>query len=382
MSRVMLVTNDFPPRHGGIQSFVHGMASRLDVDNLVVYCSTSPGAARFDAAQPFEVVREDTTMLLPTAAVARRATHIAKSHQTDAVWFGAAAPLGLLAKGLKRRSDIRRAVALTHGHEAGWGTLPISRQALRHIAKHNDIMTYLAQYFHERLFKTVGSLTQLERLTFGVDTERFSPDVDGEPVRERYGLANRPLIMCVSRLVPRKGQDLLIDALAKVRRAVPDAALLLVGAGPYESALRRRAARAGQADNVVLTGAIADDELPEHHAAADVFAMPCRTRRAGFDVEGLGVVCLEAAASAKPVVVGDSGGAPDTVRDGETGYVVDGTNASALANRLIELLNNEALAKRMGRAGRAWMCSEWTWNSVAHQMARYLGAPLHPLELR
>jgi phosphatidylinositol alpha-1,6-mannosyltransferase len=372
LSRVLLVTNDFPPRQGGIQSFVYGMATRVPVAHLVVYSSTSAGAADFDAAQPFPVVRADTGMLLPTAAVARRAAAIAREHRCDTVWFGAAAPLGLLAASLKRDTGIRHAVALTHGHEAGWAALPLARHALRRIARHTDVVTYLAGYFHHRLEPVIGSLTRLERLTFGIDTATFRPDVDGSPVRRRHGLAGRPLIVCVSRLVPRKGQDLLIDALPKIRHAVPSAALLLVGGGPYEAALRRKAAATGVAEHVVFTGPVCDEELPAHYAAGDVFAMPCRTRRGGLDVEGLGVVYLEAAATGLPVIVGDSGGAPDTVRDGETGYLVNGRDRDELADRVSALLGDPALSARMGEAGRNWMCREWTWARVTDRLARLL----------
>src|SRR5262249_46988651 len=151
-----------------------------------------------------------------------------------------------------------------------------------------------------------------------------SPTVDGQVVRRRHGLQDRPVIVCVSRLVRRKGQDSLIRALPFVRRRVRDTALLLVGDGPYRATLETMAREEGVADHVVFAGGVRWEELPAHYAAGDVFAMPCRTRRAGLDVEGLGIVYLEASATGLPVVGGDSGGAPDAVREGETGFVVPG----------------------------------------------------------
>nr|WP_083787393.1 glycosyltransferase family 4 protein [Stackebrandtia nassauensis] len=348
------------------------MATRLPVEHLVVYCSTSPGAAAFDAEQPFPVVRARTSMLLPTPGAARAAARVAVEHDCDAVWFGAAAPLGLLAAGLKRRTAIRRAVALTHGHEVGWAKLPVARTALRRIARGCDVVTYLAEYSRARLAPAIDALTSLEQLTFGVDTGEFSPTVDRAAIRRRFGLGDRPVIGCVSRLVPRKGQDSLVEALPLVRERVPDAALLLVGGGPYEKALRRRIAAAGMGDHVVLTGPVPGSELPACYAAMDVFAMPCRTRRRGLDVEGLGVVYLEAAATGLPVIAGDSGGAPDTVRHGETGFVVDGRDIPALADRLSTVLGDRELAARMGAAGRDWMCRAWTWPTVAERLAKLL----------
>ncbi|MGH3662006.1 MAG: glycosyltransferase family 4 protein [Micromonosporaceae bacterium] len=371
MTRTLLVTNDFPPRPGGIQSFVHGLAIRQPADSLVVYASTWRGAAEFDAKQPFEVVREDTGVLLPTPAVARRAAELVRSHGCDTVWYGAAAPLGLLTPAL-RRAGVRRVLALTHGHEVGWAMLPGARTALRRIAREADVVTYLGEYTRVRLARALAGLTELRQLAPGVDVDQFTPAVSGEQVRRRHGLTGRPVVVCVSRLVPRKGQDVLVRALPRIRRAVPDAALLLVGGGPHRNALRRLASREGVADHVIFAGSSPHEELPAHFAAGDVFAMPCRTRNGGLDVEGLGIVFLEASATGLPVVVGDSGGAPDAVRHGETGYLVNGRDVAAVADRVSTLLADPDLAARMGKAGRAWVEQQWGWQRQADRLRALL----------
>ncbi|MEU0562194.1 glycosyltransferase family 4 protein [Dactylosporangium sp. NPDC006015] len=368
----LLITNDFPPRPGGIQQFVHNLAVRQPAGSVVVYCSTFQGAEKFDAEQPFEVVRERTGMLLPTAGVARRAAELARAHGCDSVWFGAAAPLGLLADGLRRRAGVERVVALTHGHEVGWAALPGARTLLRRIGRGADVVTYLGEYTRTRLAKVLDGLTSLQRLAPGVDVDAYSPQVDRHLVRARHHLTDRPVIVCVSRLVPRKGQDVLIRALPLIRRAVPDAALLLVSGGPHRPALERLARETGVERDVVFTGAVSWAELPAHYAAGDVFAMPCRTRRRGLDVEGLGIVYLEASATGLPVVAGDSGGAPDAVREGETGFVVPGRAVPAVADRITTLLRDPALAARMGAAGRAWVESEWRWETQADRLRTLL----------
>jgi len=370
--RTLLVTNDFPPRPGGIQSFVYNLALHQPPDSLVVYASTWRGAAEFDAAQPFEVVREDTGVLLPTPRVARRAVALARDRGCEAVWFGAAAPLGLLADPLRRRAGIRRAVALTHGHEVGWAALPGARTLLRRIARGQDVLTYLGEYTRVRLARAVAGLTELRQLVPGVDVDVFHPDVDGGEVRARYGLGDRPVIVCVSRLVPRKGQDMLIRALPRLRPRVPGVALLLVGGGPDRDRLRRLARSCGVAEDVVFTGSVPAAELPVYYAAGDVYAMPCRTRRGGLDVEGLGIVYLEASATGLPVIAGNSGGAPDAVRDGETGYVVDGRDLTALVDRLTELLTDRELAAKLGVAGREWVQRCWRWETQAARLAELL----------
>jgi phosphatidylinositol alpha-1,6-mannosyltransferase len=372
--RTLLVTNDFPPRPGGIQRFVHDLAVRQPSGSVVVYASTWKRSAEFDAQQPFEVIREDTTVLLPTPAVARRAAEIARANDCDTVWFGAAAPLGLLAQGLRERAGIERAVAQTHGHEVGWAALPGARGLLRRIGRGCDAVTYLTEYQRVRLGRVLDRLTSLERLAPGVDVDLYSPKVDGSPIRSRYGLVDRPVVVCVSRLVPRKGQDNLVRAFAAIRRRVPDAALLLVGGGPHRSTVERLAREAGVERHVVLTGSVPWEELPMHYAAGDVYAMPCRTRGRGLDVEGLGIVYLEASATGLPVVAGDSGGAPDAVREGETGYVVGGRDVAAIADRVARLLADGSLASRMGAAGRAWVESEWRWDMQAERMRDLLEA--------
>jgi phosphatidylinositol alpha-1,6-mannosyltransferase len=372
MGRTLLITNDFPPRPGGIQQFVHNLAVRQPAGSVVVYASSWRGAARFDAEQPFEVVREDTSVLLPKPSVAKRAAALAREHDCDTVWFGAAAPLGLLAGGLRRNAGITRAVAITHGHEIGWAALPGARQLLRRIARDNDVITYLGDYQRARLDRALHGLTSLQRLAPGVDVDAFHPGVDGSAVRERYGLGERPVVVCVSRLVPRKGQDMLIRALPAIRRRVPEAALLLVSGGPYRTKLEALARSAGVSSDVIFTGSVPWAELPAHYAAGDVYAMPCRTRAAGLDVEGLGIVYLEASATGLPVVGGDSGGAPDALLEGETGYVVGGRDVDALADRVAELLSDPVKAKAMGVAGRAWVEREWRWEAQAARMARIL----------
>ena len=371
MTRTLVVTNDFPPRQGGIQSYVHQLAIRQPPGSIVVYASDFTGAAEFDATQPFPVIRHSTGLLLPSPAARARAVAALREHGCDSVWFGASAPLGLLAGSL-RAAGARRIVASTHGHEIGWAMLPGARQALRRIGNACDVVTYLGDYTRHRIESAFGTHTTFAQLPPGVDIETFHPGVDGSAVRARYDLSGRPVVVCVSRLVPRKGQDTLIKALPAIRREVPDAALLLVGTGPYHDELRSLAEREGVAEHVVLTGGVPFDELAAHYAAGDVFAMPCRTRRAGMDVEGLGIVYLEASAVGLPVLAGDSGGAPDAVRDGETGFVVGGTDVDAVARRLTLLLTDASLRSRLGAAGRAWVERDWRWDVLAERLGTLL----------
>ncbi|MGI8536533.1 MAG: glycosyltransferase family 4 protein [Mycobacteriales bacterium] len=362
--KVLVVTNDFPPRPGGIQAYVHALASRLPAGEVVVYASAWKGAPAFDAAQAFPVVRHPSSLLLPTPEVLRRARSIAVAEGCDRVWFGAAAPLGLLAA----RLGMARAVASTHGHEVGWALLPGARQVLRRIGQRVDVVTYLGDYTRARLAPALGPGARLERLPSGVDTSLFRPGAGGGEVRRRYALSDRPVVVCVSRLVPRKGQDVLVRALPAIRRRVPGAALLCVGGGPDAPRLQRLAAEHGVADDVVLTGTVPWEQLPAHYDAGDVFAMPCRTRRGGLEVEGLGIVFLEASATGLPVVAGRSGGSPDALLDGRTGHLVDGRSVAAVAGAVAGLLADPDRARAMGAAGRAWVERDWQWEGIAARL--------------
>jgi phosphatidylinositol alpha-1,6-mannosyltransferase len=446
MPKVLIVTNDFPPRSGGIQSFVHALATRLPAGTVTVYAPAWEGAADYDARQPFPVIRHPTSLMLPVPSVSRRAVRILADHGCDTVLFGAAAPLGLLAPAL-RRAGARRIVALTHGHEAGWAALPGARTLLRRIGDQVDVVTYLGEYFRVRLARALSpqAAGRMVRLAPGVDPAAFRPGVGGAAVRQQLGLEGRPIVLCVSRMVPRKGQDTLLRAWPQVLAAAGnglsgrtgnepgrgaedavgragvggagggagdaagragvggagggpggaagdaagrgggagDAAggagnssggpvLLLVGNGPYRAELGSLASRLGVADSVVFTGPVSWQDLPAYYDAADVFAMPCRTRRHGLDVEGLGIVYLEASAAGLPVIGGDSGGAPDAILPGESGYVVPGGDVAAVAGRLTQLLGDPAAAAAMGEKGMAWVEREWRWELVARRLQRIL----------
>ncbi len=372
MQRTLLVTNDFPPRPGGIQSYLHNLVECLPADEVTVYAPRWRADTEFDEAAPYEVVRHHTGLMLPTPFVARRAAALVRSRAIDTVWFGAAAPLAVLAPAM-RAAGAQRVVASTHGHEVGWSMLPAARQTLRHIGTHADVVTFVSAYTRGRFSSAFGAQAALEHLPPGVDTVRFAPNAHArERIRERHALGDAPVVLCLSRLVPRKGQDVLIDALTGIRQQIPGARLLIVGGGPYRTDLEQRVHQRGVADHVTLTGSVDVADVAAYHAAADVFAMPARTRGHGLDVEGFGIVYLEASASGIPVVAGSSGGAPETVRRGETGVVVDGRDVASVTAAIVGILGDPQRAAAMGAAGRRWVVENWQWQSMADRLATLL----------
>jgi len=376
VSRVLLVTNDFPPRRGGIQSYLAELVSRLAATGehtVTVYAPQWKGAGSFDAhACGYQVVRHPGTLMLPVPSVDVTMRRLIAERDIDTVWFGAAAPLGLLAN-RARKAGASRVLASTHGHEVGWSMLPVARSVLRRIGEGSDVVTFVSRYTRARFASAFGPQAALEYLPPGVDTDQFRPDpVSRAQMRARYGLGPRPTVLCLSRLVPRKGQDMLIRAFPSVRRRVDGAALVIAGGGPYLDELRQLAERLGVIHDVTFTGGVAAGELPAYHALADVFAMPCRTRGAGLDVEGLGIVFLEASATGVPVIAGRSGGAPETVRHNTTGLVVDGRSVHQVADAVVELLADPDRAAAMGAAGRDWATAKWQWDAMAARLSELL----------
>jgi phosphatidylinositol alpha-1,6-mannosyltransferase len=302
-------------------------------------------------------------MLLPTPAVARRVIAVMRRHECDRVVFGASAPLGLLAPRL-RRAGARRMVALTHGHEVWWARVPVTRQLLRRIGDSVDVMTYVSEWCRERIAPALSpdAAGRMQRLSPGVDPERFYPGCGGAEVRRRLGIPeDAPVVVCTARFVRRKGQDTLVRAWPKVLREFPAARLLLVGDGPDRSRIERMVRRRGLGESVIFTGSVPWEEVPAYTDAGDVFAMPCRTRLFGLEAEAWGIVFLEAQACGLPILVGNSGGAPETRG---RGTVVVQAGLSTVVAALVGLL------RRARRPVGHW--DVWTWTGSSVVLARLL----------
>jgi len=364
MGRTLVITNDFPPRPGGIQTFGYEIVRRFDPESVTVLTSNCDGAAEFDAAQEFKIVRANTQTLVPSKSTLGMAREIVVAENITRVLFGAAAPLGLLASPL-RKLGVKNIVGMTQGHETGWAMTPGTRQALRKIGNDTDFLTYLSEYTHQKIAKALSpqAALRMRRMVPGVNVSEFSPvnSAAGQALRSKLGWLERPVIVCVSRLMARKGQDELIKALPEIQLTARNASLIIVGDGPYRKDLQHLVSNLNLQQFVHFTGKVDQSELSSWYAAGDIFAMPCRTRMGGWDVEGLGIVFLEGSATGLPVIVGDSGGAVDAVVDGETGYLVDGRNTSEIAQRIAFLFSNPEVAAKMGEAGRKWVTNEWTW---------------------
>ena len=365
-SSILCITNDFGPRAGGIETFVIGLIERMPFGSVIVYTSQQGDTAAYDAQwlekYGVEVIRDKSKILLPTLRVGRAVRELARSREIKKVFFGAAAPLGLLSHGL-RRAGVERIIALTHGHEVWWAKLWPFNWAMKRIGNGIDALTYLGSFTKEAISRALSrnAIASMVRIAPGIDTAHFSPVADADALKRELDLANKRVIVSVGRLVHRKGQDTLVESLPKILEEFPDAHLLFVGVGPHLEYIHKRAIQLGVLNSVSFVGRVQYSELPRFISVGEIFAMPSRSRLAGLEVEGLGIVYLEASACELPIVGGLSGGAPDALIEGETGLAVDGRNPDAVADAVKELLRDPARAQAMGKRGRQWIVDEWEW---------------------
>lgn len=343
----LLVTNDFPPKHGGIQTYLYELWRRLPPEATTVLTTAYPGAAAWDARQAFRVERLDRSMLWPTAGLARRVDAFAREVGAGVVFCDPMLPLGHIGP----RLTAAPYAVVAHGAEmTAYGRLPVTRPFAARVLHGAAGIVAAGTYPAREAVRAAGRPLLGIVIPPGVDCTRFRPlgDDARAEARAHFGLdPDRPLVLGVSRLVPRKGFDVVIDAIAPLA----DVQLAIAGAGRDRARLERRA-RSRAPGRVTFLGRVPDETLPALYACADVFAMCCRERWGGLEAEGFGIVFLEAAAAGVPAVAGRSGGAHEAVADGESGFVVRPRAVAAVRDAIELLVRDEALRSSMGAAAR------------------------------
>jgi phosphatidylinositol alpha-1,6-mannosyltransferase len=372
LGKILCITNDFGPRAGGIETFVMGLIDRAPKGSIIVYTSAQGDTTSYDQGwlRDFgvEVIRDPSKILLPTPRVIRSVKKVIARDSIKQVFFGAAAPLAIMARSLRRKGVVN-IVALTHGHEVWWAKLWPFSSAISFIGNNVDHLTYLGEFTKSEIAKalSIKAKSRLVKIAPGIDTDHFAPDSGSIQLRRDLGLIDKKVIVSVGRLVHRKGQDFLIQSLPAILEKHPTAHILMVGEGPYRKDLTKIVEKLKLSQAVTFIGRIQYKDLPRYICAGDIFAMPSRSRLAGLEVEGLGIVYLEASSCALPVVAGRSGGAPDAVDEGITGFSVDGTSTVEISSVIIKLLDDPAKAKAMGTAGRSWIIEKWRWEIWSKQ---------------
>jgi phosphatidylinositol alpha-1,6-mannosyltransferase len=359
----LLVTNDFPPKVGGIQSYLYELWRRLPASSTHVLTTAYPGAAEFDAAQAFSIVRRPEKFFVPTPALADAVDAHARAVGAEIVFLDPMLPLGHIGPRLRAAPY----VVVGHGAEVTvYGRVPVSHTLARRVLRGAVGIVAAGEYVAREAARDAGCALPTLVIPPGVDPDRFHPldDAARREARSRFGLdPDRPLVVGVSRLVPRKGFDVLLDAVA----ALPDVQVAIAGAGRDRRRLDGRASALG--GRAHLLGTVPDADLPALYACADAFAMVCRDRWGGLEAEGYGIVFVEAAACGVPSVAGRSGGSAEAVVDGETGFVVEPRSVDAVRTALEQMLRDDELRARMGDAARARAAAELSYDVLAARLA-------------
>jgi phosphatidyl-myo-inositol dimannoside synthase len=353
--RSLFVTNDFPPRVGGAQTYYWNMIQTLDPGEVVIVAPAHPDAAAFDATHPYTVVRTAHTTVLPLPSVERLCERLIREHDLELLQLGHPLPAGLLGPWLRRTAGVPYVVFLGGAEITVPGAVPGVARLLAWVLAESALLFTVSRYTADQAVRLSRGLARAEVLRPALETDRYAHTgvADAAAARAALGLDGAPLVVCVGRLVPRKGQDMLIEALKGLDGAFADVRLALVGGGRLADELRKQAVAAGLADRVHLPGEVSADELRLWLQAADIFAGPSRTRFRGLEVEGFGIVFAEAALTGLPVIAGRSGGAPEAVIDGDTGIVVDAHTSHELTAALRRLLSMSPEQRRgMGARGR------------------------------
>ncbi len=362
--RLLVVTNDFPPTLGGIENYTYSLVRRWPPEDVMVVTRRVEGWERFDSGVDFEVFREPVRTLLLIPGLVRRLKRLVRDRRIDVVLFPSALPLGLAG----RRLGAPYAISVHGGEFMLASRIPVVRSALRSVCLGGCVVLPESSFAEALVRRTLGDDVPTATVTCGVDAERYGKDV-ALPVEVP---SPGPVILSVSRLIARKGPRTLIRSLPLVHERHPDAHLLIVGGGPDLPRLKRLADLNKVADSVTFAGPQPWEQMPRFYSAGDVFALPTRARFFGTETEGLPLVYVEAAASGLPLIGGDVGGVREAVRDGETGFLVNGHSPRETANALIKLIDEPELARRFGRTARQMVLDEFSWEKVAKDFRRAL----------
>ena len=367
----LLVTNDFPPKIGGIQSLLWEWWRRLPPESFAVLTSPYEGTAEFDAGEPYRIERTREPVLLPHPWMIKQVNDLAREFGADFVVLDPAVPLGLIGPSL----DLPYQLVL-HGAEVTVpGRLPVAKQALAYTLRGAEGIIAAGGYPAAEAVHAAGRELPITVVPCGVDPDRFRPlsDTERNAARSHFGLdTDAEVIVGISRLVPRKGFDTAIRAAARLGRVRPRLRLVIAGGGRDDDRLRRLADELDAP--VTFLGRVPNADLPSLYGCADVFAMICRNRWGGLEQEGFGIVFVEGASCGVPQVAGDSGGAAEAVADGETGYVIaDPEDIQAVADAFAQLLDDDDLRHRMGQQSRERVLGEFAYDVLA----RRLGDALH-----
>jgi phosphatidylinositol alpha-1,6-mannosyltransferase len=366
----------FPPIVGGSGRWMWELYRRLPRDNFVMAVGDHPEAAEFDATHDFDVHRlpiafSNYGTLSPAGfnryrRIALCILRLAREREVAAIHCGALFPDGWIGRLVSKKLRLPLLVYL-HGEEVGftnssrqlhWMAQRILRDADRVIVNSNNTRRIAVDHWRVADAK-------IHLVYPGVDTERFVPAERSLQVRTRLGWGDRPVVLTVGRLEKRKGHDILLQALPAIRRQFPEVLYAVVGDGDERNRLEQLTVDLGLRDHVSFHGELSEEHLVECYQQCDLFVLP--NRGISGNIEGFGIVLLEAQSTGKPVIAGESGGTREAMQVSQTGLIVDCSGPSMIAAEINKLLSNPQRRCAMGKAGRAWVCNRFNWRICSEQ---------------
>lgn len=365
MAAMILVSNDFPPKVGGIQNYLYELWSRLPLSNTRVITTKYKGAGEFDNRQTFDIERY-SKILWPTPKLAHHVNAVVRELKSNVVLIDPLLPTGLLTSRIENAAKI----LIIHGAEVTVpGRIYPTRQLIKKAARDCDLVISAGNYAARELVRSLGQPINLVRIPPGVDTKTFSPPTREQKLNARQQLCSElnidessRIILSTSRIVPRKGFDVGISSLADLEK---DIHLVIIGKGRDQKRLVALAEKRGVRDRVHFLGSVSLTKLVATYHAADLFMMLCRDRWASLEAEGFGIVFLEAAACGLPVIAGRSGGSAEAILHGRSGYVVDPESVSEIRDRIRSILDDENTREAFGREGRAFVERDHSYDYLA-----------------
>lgn len=373
--RLLWLTDDYLPHMGGSRVVYHNVCRKIGGDSLCLITRWIEGCGKFDTEAGYRIRRvhfpvptfsskhgiEEFSLFLPLLLAA---SSEARRGRPDVIHCGEPLASGLIGYLMRKMYRIPYIIWL---HDNPFGPVSRLRHPLRKfLCLRADGIITCCNYSRDAIMREGYPESRIQLVNPSVDTSVFRPSDEGERVRERLGLKGKKVLLTISRLLPHKGQDMVIRALPELIKLHPDLVYLIGGTGPHRQPLEGLARALGVGERVIFTGSLRQDEIADYYNACDLFIMLNR-EVGGLSWEGFGIVFIEASACGKPVIGGRAGGVMDSILDGRTGLLADPLDIQGIVKSVHRLIADEELSRRMGAAGLEWAQSGFSWEDRAHK---------------
>lgn len=379
MKRTLLLTQFFPPEKGGIQNYLYNICKNLPSDKTFVFSSTphKKEILEFDQSQPFKIYRNNSQEIyqklhLTSLSIYKETSKIVKENNIEKIFLGHFyIPYVITALILKKFKNIPYTI-FTHGLEIlETKNSPKSSYILKLCLKNAQNIIVTTDYLKNKIINKYYNLDlnkKIIKVPPGVNSGFFQPNLNTSSLKNKLDLKNKKIIFTCGRLVKRKNHQLVIKALPEILKKIPNAIYLIAGIGPEEKQLKKQVEELNLENQVKFLGEIKNKDLPLYYNLADIFCMPSLYNEETGDIEGFGMVFIEAQACGTPTIGSNTGGIPDAIRNNIDGFLIDPKSSQDLASKIIKLLLDPELANKIGKAGREKVVTEHNWKKLVEKL--------------